>query len=154
MTETITITIDGQDYQVPRGMNLVDAAKMHGIDIPVFCYHPKLDPVGMCRMCFVELGTLAVNRETGQPERDEHGQPVVRWFPKLQTACTQTVSPGMVVRTDSAAVVQARDDILEFLLTSHPLDCPVCDKGGECPLQNLTMAYGPGESRFIYDDKM
>jgi NADH-quinone oxidoreductase subunit G len=154
MTETITITIDGQDYRVPKGMNLVDAAKMHGIDIPVFCYHPKLDPVGMCRMCLVEQGTLAVNRETGQPERDERGQPVVRWFPKLQTACTQTVSPGMVVRTDSVAVVQARDDILEFLLTSHPLDCPICDKGGECPLQNLTMAYGPGTSAFIYDDKL
>lgn len=154
MTETITIIIDGQDCRVPRGMNLVDAAKMHGIDIPVFCHHPKLDPVGMCRMCLVELGTLAINRETGQPERDEHGQPVVRWFPKLQTACTQTTSPGMVVRTDSAAVVQARHNVLEFLLTSHPLDCPICDKGGECPLQDLTMAHGPGESRFIYDDKM
>jgi len=154
MTETITIIIDGQDYQVPRGMNLVDAAKMHGIDIPVFCYHPKLDPAGMCRMCLVELGTLAINRETGEPERDKAGQPVVRWFPKLQTACTQTVSPGMVVRTDSAAVAQARDDVLEFLLTSHPLDCPICDKGGECPLQNLTMAYGPGTSAFIYDDKI
>lgn len=154
MTETITIIIDGQDYQVPRGMNLVDAAKMHGVDIPVFCHHPKLEPVGMCRMCLVELGSLAVNRETGQPERDENGQPVVRWFPKLQTACTQEASPGMVVRTDSAAVAQARYNVLEFLLTSHPLDCPICDKGGECPLQELTMAYGPGQSRFIYDDKM
>ncbi|MCL4236942.1 MAG: NADH-quinone oxidoreductase subunit NuoG [Anaerolineae bacterium] len=154
MTETITIIIDGQDYQVPRGMNLVDAAKMHGVDIPVFCHHPKLEPVGMCRMCLVELGSLAVNRETGQPERDENGQPVVRWFPKLQTACTQEASPGMAVRTDSAAVAQARYNVLEFLLTSHPLDCPICDKGGECPLQELTMAYGPGQSRFIYDDKM
>jgi len=154
MAETVTITIDGQDYQVPQGMNLVDAAKMHDIDIPVFCYHPKMTPAGMCRVCMVELGSVSVNRETGQPEFDESGQPVVRWFPKLQTACTQTVNEGMVVRTNTARVIEARDHILEFILTSHPLDCPICDKGGECPLQNLTMAYGPGESRFIYDDKL
>ncbi|NLX08921.1 MAG: NADH-quinone oxidoreductase subunit NuoG [Chloroflexi bacterium] len=154
MTDTVTITIDGQDFEVPKGMNLVDAAKLHGIGIPVFCYHPKLDPVGMCRMCLVELGNVAIDRTTGAPELDEQGNPVIRWFPKLQTACTQTVSQGMVLRTTSDMVVEGRENILEFLLTSHPLDCPVCDKGGECPLQNLTMAYGPGESRFIYDDKI
>jgi NADH-quinone oxidoreductase subunit G len=154
MADIVTITIDDQDYQVPKGANLVDAAKMHGTNIPVFCYHPKLAPVGMCRMCLVELGSVVVNRETGQPEQDENGQPVVRWFPKLQTACTQTASDGMVVRTKTQKVVEGRDHILEFILTSHPLDCPICDKGGECPLQNLTMAYGPGESRFVYDDKI
>jgi NADH-quinone oxidoreductase subunit G len=154
MGKTVTITIDGQHYQVPQGTNLVDTAKKHGIDIPVFCYHPKMEPVGMCRMCLVELGNVVVNRETGQPELDADGQPVIRWFPKLQTACTQTASDGLVVRTNSALVAEGRDAILEFLLTSHPLDCPICDKGGECPLQNLTMAYGPGESRFVYNDKM
>lgn len=154
MADTITILIDGREYQVPKGMNLVDAAKMHGITIPVFCYHPKLAPVGMCRMCMVELGTVVTNRETGELERDEHGELLVRWMPKLQTACTQTVSPGLAVRTTTEKVREARDSIIEFLLTSHPLDCPICDKGGECPLQNLTMAYGPGESRFIYDDKL
>ena len=154
MAETVTITIDGQDYQVPKGANLVDAAKMAGTDIPVFCYHPKMKPVGMCRMCLVELGSVSVNRETRQPDLDEAGKPVIRWFPKLQTACTQTVSAGMAVRTATAKVSEARDDILEFILTSHPLDCPVCDKGGECPLQNLTMAYGPGMSEFVYDDKL
>ncbi|MBN2305888.1 MAG: NADH-quinone oxidoreductase subunit NuoG [Anaerolineae bacterium] len=153
MTEMVTVYIDGQAYQVPKGINLVDAAKLHGTTIPVFCYHPKMNPVGMCRVCLVELGSLMVNRETGEPEIDENGDPKVRWFPKLQTACTQMVSEGMVVRTSTAQVAQARDDILEFILTSHPLDCPICDKGGECPLQNLTMAYGPGESRFLYDDK-
>src|SRR5690606_35143198 len=80
--------------------------------------------------------------------------PVVRWFPKLQTACTQTTYDGMVIRTTTEKVIAGRDDILEFILTSHPLDCPVCDKGGECPLQNLTMAYGPGQSRFVYTDKL
>ncbi|MBI5961763.1 MAG: NADH-quinone oxidoreductase subunit NuoG [Chloroflexi bacterium] len=153
MAETVTISIDGQSYQVPKGANLVDAAKLHGTDIPVFCYHPKMKPVGMCRMCLVELGSVTVNRESGKPDLDEHGQPVIRWQPKLQTACTQTVSEGMAIRTSTAKVVEARDDILEFILTSHPLDCPICDKGGECPLQNLTMAYGPGESQFLYDDK-
>jgi len=150
----VTITIDGQDYQVPAGANLVDTAKMLGTDIPVFCYHPKMKPVGMCRMCLVELGSVSVNRETGQPELDENGAPVVRWFPKLQTACTQTTYDGMVIRTTTEKVIAGRDDILEFILTSHPLDCPVCDKGGECPLQNLTMAYGPGQSRFVYTDKL
>jgi NADH-quinone oxidoreductase subunit G len=154
MAKTVTITIDGRNYQIPQGANLVDVAKMHGTTIPVFCYHPKMKPVGMCRMCLVELGSVVVNRESGKPELDENGQPVIRWMPKLQTACTQTASEGLTVRTTTAKVAEGRNDILEFLLTSHPLDCPVCDKGGECPLQNLTMAYGPGESRFIYDDKM
>ncbi len=154
MADSVTLTIDDHAYQVPKGMNLVDAAKQLGVDIPVFCYHPKLHAVGMCRMCLVELGSFVKNRETGESELDEHGEPLVRWFPKLQTACTQTVSDGMVVRTTTQKVVEGRDGILEFLLTSHPLDCPVCDKGGECPLQNLTMAYGPGESRFLYEDKI
>jgi NADH-quinone oxidoreductase subunit G len=153
MTKTVKITIDGQDYHVPQGMNLVDAAKQEDIDIPVFCYHPKMAPVGMCRMCLVELGSVQTDRATGEPVLDADGQPQVRWFPKLQTACTQTVYDGMAIRTQTARVREARDDILEFLLTSHPLDCPVCDKGGECPLQNLTLAYGPGESQFLYDDK-
>jgi NADH-quinone oxidoreductase subunit G len=154
MAKTVTIIIDGQNYQVPQGANLVDVAKMHGVNIPVFCYHPKMEPVGMCRMCLVELGSVVTNRDTGRPELDENGQPVIRWMPKLQTSCTQTASEGLAVRTTTAKVVEARKNILEFLLTSHPLDCPICDKGGECPLQDLTMAYGPGESRFIYDDKM
>jgi NADH-quinone oxidoreductase subunit G len=154
MTETVTIYIDDQAYEVPQGMNLVDAAKQHGISIPVFCYHPKMDPVGMCRMCLIELGSIQVNRDTGEAERDENGDPVIRWFPKLQTACTQVASEGMVIRTTTEKVVAGREDILEFLLTSHPLDCPICDKGGECPLQNLTMRHGPGESHYIFDDKI
>jgi NADH-quinone oxidoreductase subunit G len=153
MTDTVTITVDGREYQVPRGANLVDAAKLHGVKIPVFCYHPKMKPVGMCRMCLVELGTMTIDRETGKPQLDDQGQPAVRWFPTLQTACTQTCADGMVIRTTTEKVVAGRNSILEFLLTSHPLDCPICDKGGECPLQNLTMGYGPGESRFVFDDK-
>lgn len=151
----VTIYIDGQSYEVPAGQNLVDVAKFYADnDIPVFCYHPKMDPVGMCRMCLVELGSIMLSRETGEIEYDENGEAKIRWFPKLVTACTQTVSDGLVMRTDTPRVQAARDDIIEFILTSHPLDCPICDKGGECPLQNLTMRHGPGKSVFHYSDKM
>src|SRR5512133_2720062 len=126
---------------------------MAGIDIPVFCYHPKMEPVGMCRMCLVEIGRPMVDRATGQVLKNEDGTPKISFGPKLDTACTTPVSEGMVVRTNSAKVLDGRREILEFLLTSHPLDCPVCDKGGECPLQNLTLAHGPGKSRFLYDEK-
>ncbi len=154
MADIVRIFIDDVEYQVPKGANLVDAAKVIGNDIPVFCYHPKLAPVGMCRMCLIELGQAAVNKETGQFDLDASGKPAIRWQPKLQTACTTTVTNGMAVRTATKQVQEARDDVLEFLLTSHPLDCPICDKGGECPLQNLTLRHGPGVSRFVYDDKM
>lgn len=146
------VTIDNKTIDVPNGTLIVEAAKQVGIHIPVFCYHPKLQPVGMCRMCLVEVGTPKRGKD-GQIERDANGNPVIAWMPKLQTACTTVVSDGMVVRTDTAQVADARRAIIEFLLTSHPLDCPICDKGGECPLQNLTMAYGPGESRFPVEAK-
>ena len=94
----------------------------------------KLMIAGNCRMCLVELGNVSVNRETGEQELDENGQPVIRWIPRLQTACTQNVVEGLAVRTTTDKVTAGRNSILEFLLTSHPLDCPVCDKGGECPL--------------------
>ncbi|MBN1287235.1 MAG: NADH-quinone oxidoreductase subunit NuoG [Anaerolineae bacterium] len=154
MSETVTLFIDGAPCEVPKGANLVDAAKLHGVDIPVFCYHPKLAPVGMCRMCLVELGTEQRDRATGQPVLGEDGKPVIRWFPKLQTACTTFTAEGMHVRTLTDLVKRGRKDVLEFILTSHPLDCPVCDKGGECPLQNLTMQHGPGVSRFLFDEKI
>ncbi len=153
--KTVRLFINDTEYQVPAGMNLVDAAKWYaGDDIPVFCYHPKMDPVGMCRMCLVELGSIMKDRETGEDQLDENGNPVIRWFPKLQTACTQMVTDGMVVRTQTEQVDQARENVIEFLLTSHPLDCPICDKGGECPLQNLTMEHGNGKSRMDFDDKL
>lgn len=146
------VTIDNQVVEVPNGTLVVEAAKAVGIDIPVFCYHPKLQPVGMCRMCLVEIGTPRRGKD-GQIELDASGKPAIGWMPKLQTACTTVVSDGMAVRTDTKQVEEARRSIIEFLLTSHPLDCPICDKGGECPLQNLTMAYGPGVSRFPVESK-
>jgi len=150
----VTLTIDGVQVTVPAGTNIVDAARQAGIAIPVFCYHPRLKPVGMCRMCLVQVGTPKVDPATRQPVLDANGQPVIAMMSKLQTACTTPVSPGMVVKTTTEEVRFAQRGILEFLLTSHPLDCPVCDKGGECPLQNLTMGWGPAVSRFDYNDKV
>jgi NADH-quinone oxidoreductase subunit G len=131
-TPLVTVTFDGREINVPAGTPLVVAAAEAGIEIPVFCYEPRLGPpVGACRMCLVEV-------ELG-------GRPM----PKLQAACTMTATDGMLVKT-AATSQQARtgqDGVLEFLLLNHPLDCPVCDKGGECPLQDLTFRYGPGASR-------
>ncbi len=153
MADLITLKIDDTEIQAPKGTLVVDAAKRVNNDIPVFCYHPKLDPVGMCRMCLVEVGRVQKDRATGQVIMDENGQPKIAYAAKLETACTLPVEEGMHVRTANQKVAAARKDVVEFLLTSHPLDCPICDKGGECPLQNLTMRHGPGASRFVFEEK-
>ena len=151
----VTLMIDNKQVTVPAGTLVVDAAKMAGIDIPVFCYHPKMEPAGMCRMCLVEIGRPMIDRATGKPVLDEKGEAKIQFLPKLETACTNKVDAGMVVKTQltSEKARVGQKDTVEFLLTSHPLDCPICDKGGECPLQNLTMEHGPGKSRFLFDEK-
>jgi len=153
MEKRITLKIDGRPVCVPEGTLIVDAAKQAGIIIPVFCHHPKLEPVGMCRMCLVDIGRPLVDRATGALVLNEDGTPRITFSPKLETACTTPVSEGMVVWGATEKVLAARKDVLEFLLTSHPLDCPICDKGGECPLQNQTREFGPSTSRFILDEK-
>ena len=152
MPKMISLTIDGRPVTVPEGTLIVNAAKQIGIDIPVFCYHPKMEPVGMCRQCMVEVGRPMIDRLTGQAVI-ENGAPKIQFGAKLETACTTPVSAGMVVLSQSEKARASQKEILEFLLTSHPLDCPVCDKGGECPLQNLTMAHASPQSRFIYAEK-
>jgi len=130
--ETVTLTIDGIAVEVPKGTGLVEAALAAGIEIPVFCYEPRLGPpVGACRMCLCQV-------EPGPP--------------KPQAACTITAQDGMVVRTalTSQVAAEAQNATLEFILVNHPLDCPVCDKGGECPLQDLTFRYGPGNTRMTF----
>jgi NADH-quinone oxidoreductase subunit G len=149
----VTLTIDGIEVTVPEGLTVVDAAKLAGIDIPVFCYHPKMEPVGMCRVCLVDIGLPVRSRETGEIELEADGSPKIQFGRALQTGCTTRVSEGMVAIGYSDKVQKARQDVIEFLLTSHPLDCPVCDKGGECPLQNLTMGFGASESRFLFEEK-
>jgi NADH-quinone oxidoreductase subunit G len=134
MADTVTLTVDGDALSVPPGTLIVDAARQAGVEVPVFCHHPRLAPLGTCGMCRVEVGLPAL----------EDGQPVVRWLPDLQRACTTPVSEGMVVRTQSERVARARQETLASLLAHHPLDCPVCDKDGECLLQNYVMAYTEG----------
>jgi NADH-quinone oxidoreductase subunit G len=151
----VTLTIDGQSVTVPAGTNIVDAARETAIAVPVFCYHPKMKAVGMCRMCMVEVYTPKLDPATRQPVIGPDGKPELALMAnKLQPGCVTPVSEGMVVKTVTDRVKFAQRGMLEFLLTSHPLDCPVCDKGGECPLQNLTMEWGPGNSRFAYSDKV
>ncbi|HZQ66302.1 MAG TPA: molybdopterin-dependent oxidoreductase [Gaiellaceae bacterium] len=130
--ELVTLTIDDREVQVPPGTGLVEAALAAGIEIPVFCYEPRLGPpVGACRMCLCEVAPGP---------------------PKPQAACTLTVAEGMVVKTAATSELarEAQDATLEFILVNHPLDCPVCDKGGECPLQDLTFRYGPGNTRMTF----
>src|SRR5512144_185820 len=153
MAKQITLNIDGKQGTVPDGIVVADGAKMAGIAIPVFCHHPTLEPVGMCRMCLVEIGRPVRDRATGQIVM-ENGAPKIQFLPKLETACTNKVEEGMVVLTRSDKALDGQRGTVEFLLTSHPLDCPICDKGGECPLQNLTMAHGPGKTRFLLDEKL
>lgn len=154
MSDLVNIQIDGVDMQVPKGETIVDAAMRHGVKIPVFCHHPKLEPVGMCRMCLVDVGTPVRDRATGEVQTDDSGEVQYRYGQTLQTGCTVRVSEGMRIKHVDPDVKVARESVIEFLLTSHPLDCPVCDKGGECPLQNLTMSHGGGSSRFSFADKI
>ncbi|NTW50460.1 MAG: 2Fe-2S iron-sulfur cluster binding domain-containing protein, partial [Chlorobiales bacterium] len=122
------------------------------VDIPRFCYHPSLSIAGNCRMCMVEMGMPKKGKD-GQVELDEKGSPVIAWVPKLTTACTTEIADGMHVRTHhtSQVVADAQKGVLEFILINHPLDCPICDQAGECPLQETTYKYGPEGSRFEFE---
>jgi NADH-quinone oxidoreductase subunit G len=135
--DAVTLTIDGVTVSVPKGTLIIRAAEQAGIEIPRFCDHPGLDPVGACRQCLVDVAA---------PRPDGTLAP----FPKPQASCTMTVSPGMVVNTQHTSPVadKAQQGVMEFLLINHPLDCPVCDKGGECPLQNQAMSNGRAQTRF------
>ena len=130
--EMITVNIDGFDIAVPKGTLIIRAAELLGIQIPRFCDHPLLEPVGACRQCLVDV--------------EING----RAFPKPQASCTMPVENGMIVKTQLTSPVaeKAQRGVMELLLINHPLDCPVCDKGGECPLQNQAMSNGQGETRF------
>ncbi len=130
---TISVTINGRSIEVNKGELIIEAAERAGTYVPRFCYHPRMEPVGVCRMCLVE-----VDGPRGAT---------------LQPACYLTCSDGMVVNTETEKVKKAQDGVLEFLLANHPLDCPVCDKGGECPLQDQTLAHGSGETRFIEEKR-
>ena len=127
MADRVNITVDGKKVTAPAGTLLIEACKTVGIEVPSFCYYPNLSLQGACRMCLVKIEKM----------------------PKLQTACTTVIGEGMVVTTDSDEIRQARKGMVEMLLGNHPLDCPVCDAGGECELQDMTFSYGAAESKYI-----
>ena len=124
-------SIDGVEIEAPKGTTVYQAAKKAGIDIPIFCYHDRMPPFGACRMCLVEVEKMT----------------------KLQASCTLEVQEGMRVTTQSLMAIEGRKEILELLLINHPLDCPICDRGGECPLQDNVLKYGPGLSRFFEEKR-
>jgi len=126
--ETVTLTIDGQQVTVEKGKTVLQAAIEHGISVPYYCYHPGIGIDGSCRVCIVKIEKM----------------------PKLQTSCSTVCTDGMVVSTRAPEVVEARAGVFEFLLVNHPLDCPVCDKGGECPLQDFSYTFGPDQSRMEF----
>jgi NADH-quinone oxidoreductase subunit G len=148
MAETVKLTIDGKEVVAPKGMNLIEAAKLAGIEVPHYCYHPKLVISGNCRMCLVDTGMPKLGADK-KPEVGPDGKPVIMFAPKLSIGCNTPVAEGMVVLTKSPKVVKAREGVMEFLLINHPLDCPICDQAGECRLQEFSVDYGKGTSRFV-----
>jgi NADH-quinone oxidoreductase subunit G len=145
---TVNLTIDGKPVTALKGMNLIEAAKLVGVEVPHYCYHPKLTIAGNCRMCLVDLGMPKMGADK-RPEMGPDGKPVILFAPKLSIGCNTPVAEGMVVHTRSAKVVKAREGVMEFLLVNHPLDCPICDQAGECRLQEFSVDYGKGQSRFV-----
>jgi NADH-quinone oxidoreductase subunit G len=136
------VKINGIQVEVPTGESVIEAAKRVGVEIPFFCYHPRLSKgdAANCRMCLVEIGMTGPDGS-------------VRKMPKPQAACTMPAAEGMVIETETPGLVKDRKGVLELLLINHPLDCPVCDRGGECPLQNNTLFYGPPTSRYIEEKR-
>lgn len=148
--DLVTVNIDGREIAVPKGTNVIEAARLVNVDVPHYCYHPKLTIVGNCRMCLIEMGMPAVDPATKAPIMDPAtGKQKINWIPRPQIGCGTNVSPGLHVKTTSPMVKDAREGVMEFLLINHPLDCPICDQAGECKLQEQSTGYGRGYSRFV-----
>lgn len=144
--DKVTIKVNGIEVQVPKNENVIESARRAGVDIPYFCYHPRLSKgdAANCRMCLVDVY---------MPRKNPDGSVIMAKMPKPQTACTLPAAEGMAIDTESAQVIKDRKGILEFILINHPLDCPICDRGGECPLQNNTLFYGAATSRYIEEKR-
>src|SRR5271157_856312 len=155
--EKIKIKVDGREIEAPKTMpdwqgkpqatTMLQACALAGVDVPHYCYHPKLPVAGNCRMCLVEFGTPAIGPDR-KPIFNPDGTPKIAKSPRPAVACATPVSPGMEIYTNTPAVKQMREGVLEFLLINHPLDCPICDQAGECKLQEYSVQYGQAESRF------
>lgn len=146
--EMVNVQVDGEWKQFPKGTRLIEACRKAGKFVPHYCYHPKLSSPGNCRMCLVEMGVPKTGPDR-KPVLGEDGHPEINWIPKPQISCATTISDGMAVRTDSELVKDCRHGVMEFLLINHPLDCPICDQAGECELQEFSVQYGTGASRFL-----
>lgn len=144
------VFIDGKRYEFEGDYMALQFILDHGKEVPFFCYHPEMSIPANCRQCMVKAGQYMKNDDTGEYELDENGERKIRWFPKLQTSCSLKLSDGMVIQTQETSdeAERAQKDTLEFILANHPLDCPICDQAGECPLQIQTYKYGPEGSRF------
>ena len=146
------VTIDGQPFRFEEGDKVLQFCLDRGIEVPHFCYHDALSVPANCRQCLVKAGTPQRDRETGDLVTDDDGNPVINYFPKLMPSCALDLADGMVIHTqyDAEEVAQAQADNLELMLINHPLDCPICDQAGQCPLQNQAYKYGPEGSRFEF----
>ena len=148
--DLVTVNIDGREIAVPKGTNAIEAARLVGVDVPYYCYHPKLSVVGNCRMCLIEMGMPAVDPVTKAPIMDPAtGKQKINWIPRPQIGCATNASPGLHIRTNTPQIKDCREGVMEFLLVNHPLDCPICDQAGECKLQEQSTGYGRGYSRYI-----
>ena len=144
----LNVQVEGEWKQFPKGTRLIEACMKSGHFIPHYCYHPKLSSPGNCRMCLVELGMPKMTPER-KPVLGADGRPEISWSPRPAISCATEISEGMAVRTSSPLVEECRKGVMEFLLINHPLDCPICDQAGECRLQEFSVEYGKGESRFL-----
>lgn len=144
----VNVQVDGEWKQFPKGTRLIEACMKSGKFIPHYCYHPKLSSPGNCRMCLVEMGMPKMTPDR-KPVIGTDGRPEIGWSPKPAISCATEISEGMGVRTSSPLVEECRNSVMEFLLINHPLDCPICDQAGECRLQEFSVEFGKGESRFV-----
>jgi NADH-quinone oxidoreductase subunit G len=144
----LNVQVDGEWKQFPKGTRLIEACMKSGHFIPHYCYHPKLSSPGNCRMCLVELGMPKMSPER-KPVLGADGRPEIAWSPRPAISCATEISESMAVRTGSPLVEECRRGVMEFLLINHPLDCPICDQAGECQLQEFSVEFGNGESRFV-----
>ena len=148
-TDLVDVQIDGVWHQFPKGTRMIEACRQAGVEVPHYCYHPKLTSPGNCRMCLVEMGMPARPAPGAEPApADETGHLPISWMPRPVIACANTIGPNMGIRTTGPLTEECRKGVMELLLANHPLDCPICDQAGECSLQEFSVEHGKGESRF------
>lgn len=145
----VNVQIDGKWHQFPKGTRMIEACRSVKVDVPYYCYHPKLTVPGNCRMCLVQMGMPPRPAPGQEPTYDENGYQPIGWMPRPAISCANTVAENMGIRTTGELVEKCREGVMEFLLINHPLDCPICDQAGECRLQEQSVGYGRGVSRFV-----